>query len=213
MSSTFTGKANDETGLGSSRSFCTLFPVVIRLRRTRLPLSAEAPREVADIDDILETSGSGDDSCPVVPCSSIGRVVLDITSRQAANRPESAVSGAGSAACTGTTTDECAQRVLIELATEDEAMAEAAPRRRVKHFSPPRLLGCDYLKHGSHRRAGMWSRAMWRGQPGTPPWIARRPQTQRQSARCWSGGGNLPAVLVREQSSFDGAAEAVQGVL
>src|SRR6478752_10091090 len=40
----------------------------------------------------------------------------------------------------------------------------------------------------------MWSRAMWRGQPETPPWIARRPQTQRQPARCWSGGGNLPAV-------------------
>src|SRR6476469_2754373 len=38
----------------------------------------------------------------------------------------------------------------------------------------------------------MWSRAMWRGQPETPPWIARRPQTQRQPARCWSGGGNLP---------------------
>ena len=35
---------------------------------------------------------------------------------------------------------------------------------------------------------------MWRGQPGNPPWIAhRRPQTQHQPARCWSGGGNLPA--------------------
>jgi hypothetical protein len=31
--------------------------------------------------------------------------------------------------------------------------------------------------------------------------------------RCWSGGRNLPAVLVREQSSFDGAAEAVRGAL
>jgi hypothetical protein len=47
----------------------------------------------------------------------------------------------GTLACTGTTTDERAQCVLIELVTEYEAIAEAAPRRRVKHFSPPRLSG------------------------------------------------------------------------
>jgi hypothetical protein len=54
----------------------------------------------------------------------------------------------------GQTTDERAQRVLIELATEYEAIAEAAPRRRVKHFSPPRLSGCDYLKHGAPSARG-----------------------------------------------------------
>ena len=57
-------------------------------------------------------------------------------------------------ACTGTTTDERAQRVLIELATEYEAIAEAAPRRRVKHFSPPSLSGCDYLKYGARSARG-----------------------------------------------------------
>jgi hypothetical protein len=61
----------------------------------------------------------------------------------------------GTLACTGITTDERAQRVLIELATEYEAIAEAAPRRRrVKHFSPPRLSGCDYLKHGAPSARG-----------------------------------------------------------
>ena len=28
------------------------------------------------------------------------------------------------------------------------------PRRRVKHFSPPRLLGCDCLKHGAPSARG-----------------------------------------------------------
>jgi hypothetical protein len=60
----------------------------------------------------------------------------------------------GTLACTGTTTAERAQRVLIELATEYEAIAEAAPHRRVKHFSPPRLSGCDYLKHGAPSARG-----------------------------------------------------------
>jgi hypothetical protein len=61
----------------------------------------------------------------------------------------------GTLACPGTTTDERTQRVLIELATEYEAIAEAAPRRRrVKHFSPPRLSGCDYLKHGAPSARG-----------------------------------------------------------
>ena len=31
--------------------------------------------------------------------------------------------------------------------------------------------------------------------------------------RCWSGGRNLPGVLVREQSCFDGDAEVLQGAL
>jgi hypothetical protein len=54
----------------------------------------------------------------------------------------------------GQTTDERAQRVLIELAMEYEALARRQPRRRVKHFSPPSLSGCDYLKHGAPSARG-----------------------------------------------------------
>ena len=32
--------------------------------------------------------------------------------------------------------------------------ARMQPRRRVKHFSPPSLSGCDYLKHGAPSARG-----------------------------------------------------------
>jgi hypothetical protein len=67
------------------------------------------------------------------------------------------------------TTDDRAQRVLIELAMEYEALA-AGSSRRVKHFSPSSLSGCDDLKHGVPSARGHVVKGhVARPAGGTPP--------------------------------------------